>query len=34
MIAAVARGVISGFGPLSYELALRALITAETGDPR
>jgi 3-dehydroquinate dehydratase-2 len=26
MIAAVAKGVIAGFGPLSYELALRALI--------
>lgn len=36
MIAAVSRGVISGFGALSYELALRALLAqaAESHEPR
>ena len=32
VIAPVAAGVIAGFGPLSYDLALRALLEARTSD--
>ena len=32
MMAAACRGVISGFGPLGYELAIRALVDAMKGE--
>jgi len=34
VVAAVATGTVAGFGPLSYELALRAVAALVAGEPR
>lgn len=33
LIAPVARGIVAGFGPMSYDLALEALLERQDGEP-